>query len=365
MYKTILVVNALNGTLALAARRRWPKARIVCAEYFPYFKRHLVKLGFEVYDWNELIENNMKFDAVIGNPPYQKADKSGRDDDNLWPLFLEKALEIVQEDGCVGFVSPSSWASLGANSKMPGSKIRKKFFDTRQVEYVDFTVGKYFNVGSTFSSYVIKNSAPTRPTKFVFSDKTVTAPFSDYVCVPLKYSNSEFGDIIRNFRARDPYNITINDPYHTQRASMKNKLATGEFSETQTATHTHRAYHTNAQTHRWSKYKNSFHNQWKAVFSYSGTWAVEVTNDCSLTDASMCVLCDTEQQAQSVQSVLSSEPITFLIDKVYRWSGYYSGAFIQMIPSLPTTKIYTNDEVYDLLFTPTQAQLIRSLINVK
>jgi hypothetical protein len=328
-----------------AIKAKYPDINILLGDF--------LKLGF-----------NMKFGVIVGNPPFQKSDKTGRDDDNLWPLFLEKAHEIVEENGYVGFVSPSSWASLGANHKTPGSKIRKKFFDTKQVEYVDFTAGKYFNVGSTFSSYVVKNAAPDPSvlTDFVFADKAITAKFSDYVCVPLNYSNSEFGDIIKSFRSKTPYDITINDPYHTQRASMKNKLAIGEFAEEQSQNHPYRSYHTNAQTHRWSKYKNNFHNQWKAVFSYSGTWAVEVTNDCSLTDASMCVLCDTEQEALSVQSVLASKPITFLIDKVYRWSGYYSGAFMHMIPALPKNKIYTDDEVYDLLFTKSQADLIRSLV---
>ena len=143
---------------------------------------------------------------------------------------------------------------------------------------------------------------------------------------------------------------------------MPKKIEANDYSLTQSADHPYRAYHTNAQTSLYSKYKNSFHGQWKAVFSYSGSWQVEVTKDCSLTDASMCVLCDTELEAQSVKSVLESAPVKFLIDKVFRWGGYYNGLFISWIPALPKTKIYSTDEVYNLLFTQPQADLIKSLL---
>ena len=152
------------------------------------------------------------------------------------------------------------------------------------------------------------------------------------------------------------------DPYPTQRTSMKKKIAKGDYSDTQSPSHPFRTYHTNAQDKLYSNYKNTFHTQWKAVFSYSGTWKVEVTNDCSLGDAGMCVLCDNEEEALSVQSVLASDPIKFLIDKVYRWSGYYSGSFIRSIPKLPTNKIYTVEEVYSLMFTEEQTALIKKLI---
>jgi hypothetical protein len=362
-YNNILVVNALNGVLALLLREKYPNAKIVCAEYFPWFKPFLSKLGFAVLDWDEVI--GMKFDLVVGNPPYQKDNLSGRDDDNLWPSFLEKANDLVENNGYICFVTPASWASLGTNLLKPGSKIRKINFDTKQVIMVDFTIKRYFDVGSSFSSYILKKSPPSDDilTTFVFADKTIRGKFSDHVCFPLNYSNSEFSDILKNFRSKEHYDFVIEDPYPVARTSMVKKLKNGEYSEVQTELHPYRSYHTNAQTHRWSKYKNSFHNNWKAVFSYSGTWKVEVTNDCSLTDASMCVICDSEEQAKSVQSVLQSEPIKFLIDKVFRWSGYYSGIFIQMIPQLPMDKIYSVDEIYDHLFTASQKDLIKNLIS--
>ena len=51
---------------------------------------------------------NMKFNVVIGNPPYQDG---GRDDqaNKLWPLFVKKAHELVEDNGYVGMITPNGW----------------------------------------------------------------------------------------------------------------------------------------------------------------------------------------------------------------------------------------------------------------
>lgn len=363
--KTILVINALHGTLPLVLKKKYPTAKITCAEVFPFYKHHLKNLGFEVVDWEGL--KDVKFDMIVGNPPYQKDNNSGRDDDSLWPKFLAKAHELVKKDGLINFVTPASWGSLGSNPLEPGSSIRKKYFDTCQVLYVDFTCKKHFAVGSSFSSYVLKKSPPDPAVKthFKFANGDVWAPFADHMCFPLNYSHSAFGEILNQFKSKTPYQIIVEDPYPTARSSMIKKQELGDYSDAKSKKHPYRSYHTNSQTHKYSKYKNSFHDQWKVVFSYSGSWNAEVTNDCSLTDASMCVLCDSESEADSVKSVLTSEPIKFLIDKVYRWSGYYSGSFIRMIPALAKTKVYQDQEVYDALFTPDQQQVIKQFIAKK
>lgn len=354
-----------------------PKELIFYADTSPFNLRITsIRLGFDngfCYNITDkgkdlvdifMTKYNKKFDLYATNPPFQKADKSGRDNDNLWPKFLELGHHITASNGYKVMVTPGSWASLGTNDQNPGSKDRKKYFDTKKVDVVDFTIGEHFDVGSTFTGYVIQQAkaSATHKTKLVFKDNVVEGKFSDYPCFSLWYSNSEFIDIVKQFRTSKHYDIIMEDPYHTARAAMPKKLSDGIYHKHQSADHPYRAYHTNAQTHLYSNFKNSFHNQWKAVFSYSGSWKVEVTNDCSLTDASMCILCDTEQEALSVQSVLQSEPIKFLIDKVFRWGGYYNGLFIRWIPALATDKVYTNEEVYQALFTTQQADLIKSLL---
>jgi hypothetical protein len=48
----------------------------------------------------------MKFDVVIGNPPYQGTHKKAS---KLWPKFYEKGFELLVDGGVLVFVAPATW----------------------------------------------------------------------------------------------------------------------------------------------------------------------------------------------------------------------------------------------------------------
>ena len=224
---------------------------------------------------------------------------------------------------------------------------------------VDLTVGRYFKEGSTFSAYEIDTttkSSSSLLTSIKLEDGNVQYIYmNDFKCIPRQLNEHvlDFLDktIYSNKQGYNFVGVDAAGPHLGERVSMKTKLDNESFSTEQTNTHPYRTYHTNKQTHVYSPYKNSYHNQLKVLFSYSGSWykSGEITTDCSTSDASFCVLAPNNDimYAESVQSVLKSKPIEKLIDKVCRWSGYYSYAIISNIPALPTNKIYTDDDVLD------------------
>ena len=69
-------------------------------------------LGKELLGMYKLYENDidMKFDVIIGNPPYQK--KVGpKKTQAIWPEFVEKAFELCKEGGYVSLIHPTGWRS--------------------------------------------------------------------------------------------------------------------------------------------------------------------------------------------------------------------------------------------------------------
>jgi hypothetical protein len=100
-------------------------------------------------------KNRMKFDVVLGNPPYQK--KVGtKKTEPIWNKFVEKSFDICKEGGHVSMIHPSGWRDVKGNF----SNI-KNLLKSKKIIYLnmnDFNKGKeVFNVGTNFDWYVIQN----------------------------------------------------------------------------------------------------------------------------------------------------------------------------------------------------------------
>ena len=55
------------------------------------------------HDWGD-----MKFDVVVGNPPYNNG-VSNKGAGSLWPKFIDKSFELVKQGGHVCLVTPGTW----------------------------------------------------------------------------------------------------------------------------------------------------------------------------------------------------------------------------------------------------------------
>ena len=106
---------------------------------------------------------NMKFDVVIGNPPYQDS-KNNDIASNLWSKFWVKALRLTKDDGIVSLITPFSWCSPSQDFKKLSDTYEgdRRLWDTfnRFTSIADVeNVAQYFNgVGSTFSRVTVYKS---------------------------------------------------------------------------------------------------------------------------------------------------------------------------------------------------------------
>ena len=114
-----------------------------------WFKSGLTNLFVRnavAHDWG-----NMKFDVIIGNPPYQ--DPTKPNSHNLWCSFVETAWQLVKPDGHVAFVTPN----VGRRRE-----VLQVFQNHHVVWYNGADVKSHFaGVGSTFCAWVIQNKPKT------------------------------------------------------------------------------------------------------------------------------------------------------------------------------------------------------------
>ena len=108
---------------------------------------------------------DMKFDVVVGNPPYQapkknKDTKDGANGDSIWPHFVRLSFSLMKSDGYICFVHPATWRKPQA----PKSKVRDLFsMMTREHNMLYLSIHnqedgkKTFNAGTRYDWYVAKN----------------------------------------------------------------------------------------------------------------------------------------------------------------------------------------------------------------
>ena len=128
--------------------------------YYNTIKGACEKIGVKYYvpPMNNYSRCDMKFDVVIGNPPYQSPNSGGslRGSSNsaLWWKISKQSLGLLKSNGLISYVTPSTIVSggdgfttlfLGANRK----------YDLKKV---DFSANDYFNVGIPICRWVAVNS---------------------------------------------------------------------------------------------------------------------------------------------------------------------------------------------------------------
>ena len=82
----------------------------VSLRLFNKVQKLLSHYNFSILYNNDFLNTSteMKFDVIIGNPPYSKV-KNERV--RLWSKFIDRSFEIMNDDSLLLFVTPSSWLS--------------------------------------------------------------------------------------------------------------------------------------------------------------------------------------------------------------------------------------------------------------
>lgn len=195
----------------------------------------------------------MKFDVIVGNPPYQ--DSEAKSSKKMWPVFVKQAMSMLVKDGHVGFITPASWLS-GKNGVLD-------FFKEKQCTFVCFNGTKWFpKVGTTISYYVIKNTDHVGPT--LTSDK-FELDFAAYSFLPNNPNPHSLSILLKTLNMPS-FSVKISSEHHSQRIDIVKEESTNEFCFPNK--------HTATQL-RWTKTPHSCTNIRKVLFPISSAMKAE------------------------------------------------------------------------------------------
>ena len=114
----------------------------------------------------------MKFDVVLGNPPFQE--KVGpKKTESLWNKFFHISIDILKQDGYLSLIHPSGWRNVDGKYKNVQEKIKSKNLQFLSINNVE-DGQKLFNATTPFDWYVLQNKDYEGMTTIKFQDGSVS-----------------------------------------------------------------------------------------------------------------------------------------------------------------------------------------------
>lgn len=302
-------------------------------EYFSGTDVHFLNKDFFSFPEDE------KYDLIIANPPYAKFTASGEraaKNHTLSREFLQKAVNLVEDNGYLVFILPDNWMSYADRNNLPAL--------LSQYQILTLNIGeakKWFpGVGSSFTYFIIKKTPNDgRNSKIIMPDGVEYAPIDVGVpCIPLKY-NSVIRELFRKvvFSDDEKYLVQTSSDLHR---TTKSKLLSAE----KDIKHPYRLIHTPNQT-VWSERPHIYQEGWKVFLPTTTYFHPFIDCDCGMTQSIAFILCKSKEEAEKICEEISNPLYKTIVD-LTRYGNFNNQRVLQHLSLLKNVSLTEEEKDY-------------------
>lgn len=304
------------------------------------------------YDKFFELDNTMKFDVIVGNPPYQGDQAHAF---KIWPTFTVKALSLLKKNGHIGWVIPSGWLDSN-NAQM--KKVRTQLTSEYNLLNINRNANQFFNVGTDIISLVACNEPYQGNTLYI--DEAASQPIDLRIGLPKDSSETQIDLIISKVLNSSHPRIEFQDEH----------LASSEVLNIQDKIYVNPIIYSTANR-GFTKTKLNNDGVLKIAVNISSAYYSNKTADNNMpitkeaVGALMCFIpISTIDEGEKIKTYLSSKLFRF-VTYFYkrRNSGFNHAVRQRKLPKLKTKK-WTDAEIYKH-FGLTQEEIDYIEANVK
>lgn len=285
--------------------------------YITIIKKHGLTNVFRGDFIEYKFDNNMKFDVIIGNPPYQMPGNTAKRW-TLWSKFIEHTKKLNPE--IYAFVIPNSWLSPNNDHDMIVEDLVKASLD----------VSHYFNVGSTFCWIYCEPKKNNTQFELVQDNIIYTVDKS----MPFIPNDIRFLNINNKFFNKNTFGFIRTNEHHTTHI--------GEWGDPNGA---YKIFHSHAQTHYSNKQPLRYdYIKYKAFYCMSGYTNCIVENNVGFGQM-IAWLELNDNEVEGAKTVFNSKLYQIMLNQ-NKWSGWNSLDVIKRLPKVDLTRTWTDEELY-------------------
>ena len=299
-------------------------------------------------------EFDMKFDVIVGNPPYQESKDHGKKvtgNGALWVKFTLKAIELCKDKGHVAFIIPDSWTAPTYDLMGSRKSIFNHYFKKYNLTHINFDIKKHFpGVGTDPSAFVLKKD-------------------SNYVTTNVVTPNEKFDINIANtsFITRDVNSVALSIHEKILNQNENDRLCKMRWTKSVTSIKTenekNKEYchpfvdHHAGKPLRWANALDPDAIKRKILIPYVGKYQciIDDKGELGARESVSVLFLNDNETFESANSFFNSKLVTYIMN-TNRWTQYVLSQIINYIPINDYTKVWTDKELYNY-FNLTQKEI--------